>query len=71
MGKNSKVLVTGDISQYDIPKAMAGLTGFIELMRGIKGVGHHTFSNSDIVRAKILQDVVDRYDKWMIENPNK
>lgn len=71
MGKSSKVLVTGDISQYDIPKANAGLTGFIQLMEGIKGVGHHKFGNSDIVRAKILQDVVDRYDKWMIDNPNK
>lgn len=71
MGKSSKVLITGDISQYDIPKANAGLTAFIELMKGIKGVGHHMFSNLDIVRAKILQEVVGRYDKWMIDNPNR
>ena len=71
MGKKSKVLVTGDISQYDIPKANAGISGFIQLMEGIKGVGHHKFGNSDIVRAKILQEVVGRYDKWMIDNPNK
>lgn len=71
MGKNSKVLVTGDISQYDIPKASAGLPGFMQLMSGIKGTGAHVFENKDIVRAKILQDVVDRYDKWRVENPEK
>jgi phosphate starvation-inducible PhoH-like protein len=71
MGKTSKVLVSGDISQYDIPKANAGLPGFIKLMEGINGVGHHQFEIKDIVRAKILQDVVKRYDKWKLENPNK
>ena len=71
MGKKSKVLVTGDISQYDIPKANAGISGFIQLMEGIKGIGHHKFGNSDIVRAKILQEVVGRYDKWMTDNPEK
>ena len=71
MGKNSKVLVTGDISQYDIPKASAGLPGFMQLMSGIRGTGAHVFENKDIVRAKILQDVVDRYDKWRVENPEK
>jgi phosphate starvation-inducible protein PhoH len=40
MGKSSKVLVTGDISQYDIPKASAGLSGFIQLMKGVNGVGN-------------------------------
>ena len=71
MGKNSKVLVTGDISQYDIPKASAGLPGFMQLMKGIRGPAEHVFENKDIVRAKILQDVVDRYDKWRVENPEK
>ena len=71
MGKNSKVLVTGDVSQYDIPKASAGLPGFMELMKGIRGTGEHVFENKDIVRAKILQDVVNRYDKWRVENPEK
>jgi phosphate starvation-inducible PhoH-like protein len=71
MGKSSKVLVTGDISQYDIPKANAGLPGFMQLMKGINGVGEHIFGNKDIVRAKILQEVVDRYDKWRIDNPEK
>jgi phosphate starvation-inducible PhoH-like protein len=68
MGKDSKVIVTGDVSQYDIAKNNIGLEAFTELMTGIKGVGHHKFTNKDIVRAKILQDVVDRYDRWKLDN---
>lgn len=71
MGKGSKVIVTGDVSQYDIPKHNVGLPGFIQLMDGVKGVGHHEFGEKDIVRAKILRDVVNRYDKWKINNPDK
>jgi len=68
MGKSSKVVVTGDISQYDIAKNNIGLESFTELMKDIKGVGYHKFTQKDIVRAKILQEVVGRYDKWKLEN---
>lgn len=68
MGKGSKVIVTGDISQYDIAKNNIGLEKFIDLMSGIKGIGEHKFTDKDIVRAKILQEVVKRYDKWKIDN---
>jgi phosphate starvation-inducible protein PhoH len=40
-------------------------------MKGVKGIGIHVFENSDIVRAKILQDVVERYDTWRAKNENK
>lgn len=68
MGKTSKVIITGDVSQYDISKNSAGIEPFTELMKGIKGIGHHRFSQKDIVRAKILIDVVERYDKWKLDN---
>ena len=45
-------------------KANVGLPSFTELMTGIKGIGVHEFTEKDIVRAKILQEVVKRYDKW-------
>lgn len=68
MGKGSKVIVTGDISQYDIAKNNIGLEKFIDLMAGIRGIGSHKFTNLDVVRAKILKDVVARYDNWRIDN---
>ena len=71
MGKDSKVLVTGDVSQHDISRQQVSLPGFIDIMKDIKGVGVHVFGNSDIVRAKILQDVVQRYDEWRAKNESK
>jgi phosphate starvation-inducible PhoH-like protein len=68
MGRGSKVIVTGDVSQYDIAKNNIGLEKFTEIMDGVRGIGNHKFTEKDIVRAKILIDVVKRYDKWKIEN---
>lgn len=68
MGKNSKVVVTGDVSQHDIAAQHVSLPDFIELIKDVKGVSQHIFKESDIVRAKILQEVVVRYDKWKIQN---
>ncbi len=68
MGKNSKVIVTGDVSQADIAASQVSLPDFINLIEDVRGVGIHIFTEKDIVRAKILQDVVVRYDKWKIQN---
>ena len=68
MGSKSKVVVTGDVSQADIQASQVSLPSFIELIQDVKGVGTHIFTEKDIVRAKILQEVVVRYDKWKIQN---
>ena len=68
MGKDSKVVVTGDVSQADIQASQVSLPDFIELIKDVKGVGTHIFTEKDIVRAKILREVVVRYDKWKIKN---
>lgn len=68
MGKGSKVVICGDVSQYDIAKTKVALPDFMQLMSGIKGLGTHVFEDKDIVRAKILIDVVKRYEKWKSAN---
>jgi len=68
MGKDSKVIVTGDVSQHDIAASRVSLPNFIELIGNVKGVGTHIFNDRDIVRAKILQDIVKRYDQWRHKN---
>ena len=68
MGKSSKVVVTGDVSQADIANSQVSLPDFIKLLEGVKGIDTHIFKESDIVRAKILQEVVSRYDAWKIQN---
>ena len=68
MCRNSKGVVTGDVSQADIAASQVSLPDFIKLIEDVKGVGTHIFTETDIVRAKILQEVVVRYDKWKIQN---
>jgi len=68
MGRDSKVIVTGDVSQHDIAASRVSLPNFIELIGNVKGVGTHIFNDRDIVRAKILQDIVKRYDQWRHKN---
>jgi phosphate starvation-inducible PhoH-like protein len=68
MGKNSKVLLTGDISQYDIAKDKVSFHKFIDIFSKVKGIGVHKFTSKDIVRSKILQEIVDIYDQWKTEN---
>ena len=64
MGKNSKCIVAGDVTQHDIAKRDVQLPKFIEMVEGVKGVSVHIFTEKDIVRAKILIDIVKRYDNW-------
>jgi phosphate starvation-inducible PhoH-like protein len=71
MGKDSKVLICGDVSQYDIAKSKVALPDFINLLDGISGLGIHTFKDEDIVRNKILIQITGRYEKWKSENPNR
>jgi len=68
MGKNSKVLICGDVSQYDISRDKVALPKFIEMMQGIGGMGIHIFSDADIVRNKILIEITERYEKWKANN---
>jgi len=63
MGKGSKVIIMGDVTQYDIKKDMIALQQFSEEMGSIAGVGVFHFEREDIMRDKILIDITDRYEK--------
>lgn len=71
MGQDSRVIVTGDVSQHDIAASKVSLPNFINLIKTVRGVGIHTFGEKDIVRAKILQDIVKRYDIWKSNHEEK
>jgi phosphate starvation-inducible protein PhoH and related proteins len=63
MGKNAKVILLGDISQYDIKQNTVALTEFAKMVDGIQGVAFHEFTNADIVRNKILVEITKRYEE--------
>lgn len=68
MGKGSKVIITGDISQYDIMLKLVSLPQFIELISDVKGVTSHEFSEDDIVRDPILIEIAKRYEEFKANN---
>jgi phosphate starvation-inducible PhoH-like protein len=68
MGKGSRVVVSGDVSQYDIEKNKVALPNFVKLLSGIKGISSFEFKKEDIMRDEILIEITERYDKWKSEN---
>ena len=64
MGEDSKVIVTGDITQIDLPhKAYSGLINANELLHNIKGIDFIYFDEKDVVRHKLVTQIIRAYDK--------
>lgn len=65
LGANSKAIITGDITQIDLPpKTISGLVQAKEILRGIEGVGFVYLDKSDVVRHKLVKDIIDAYEKF-------
>ena len=65
IGANSKAIITGDITQIDLPlKTKSGLIQAKEILNGIEGVGFVYFDREDVVRHKLVKDIIDAYDKF-------
>jgi phosphate starvation-inducible protein PhoH and related proteins len=64
MGPNSKAIVNGDITQIDLPKNQrSGLVEAVGILKDIPGIGFVEFDSRDVVRHKIVKDIIDAYDK--------
>lgn len=64
MGEGSKIVVTGDESQIDLPASQrSGLTDAIDVLRDVKGIAIVRFDKRDIVRHQLVQRIVEAYDK--------
>lgn len=64
MGENSKFIITGDETQIDIAnKHDSGLTHAMRILRGIENVAFIRFERSDVVRHKLVQKIIEAYDK--------
>lgn len=63
MGINAKFVVTGDMSQIDLPRhSDSGLIHAFKLLHGIKGIAFVEFDTSDIVRHRLVKDIVNAYN---------
>lgn len=64
MGNNTKMIITGDCSQVDLPRGVrSGLSEALEILDGVKGIGFIHMDKKDIVRHKLVSRIVDAYDK--------
>ena len=64
LGVNSKMVITGDKTQVDLPKRdESGLFQVERILPGIDGIGFHYFDESDVVRHRLVRDIVRAYDR--------
>ncbi len=64
LGANSKMVITGDITQIDLPHGTrSGLKDAVRILKNIKDIECLSFSEKDVVRHKLVQDIIKAYDK--------
>lgn len=67
LGKESRAIMMGDTSQYDVKKRDSGYNDFIRIVDGMNDLFLFEFGNEDIVRNKFLVEIANRYDKYRSE----
>ncbi|MDH5380780.1 MAG: PhoH family protein, partial [Cyclobacteriaceae bacterium] len=64
MGPESKMIITGDISQIDLPRNQkSGLIEAIRILKGVRGVGFVNLTDKDVIRHRIVKDIIDAYQR--------
>ena len=65
LGANSRAIITGDITQIDLPpKQVSGLVQAKNILLNVEGVAFAYFDKSDVVRHKLVKDIIDAYEKF-------
>ncbi|ANZ35362.1 phosphate starvation-inducible protein PhoH [Lentzea guizhouensis] len=68
LGFGSKVVVTGDITQVDLPGGQrSGLKVVKDILNGVDDVHFSVLTSQDVVRHSLVGDIVDAYEKWQVE----
>lgn len=69
LGMGSKMIVTGDTTQIDLPRSVtSGLIHALHVLDGVKGIGKVEFEKKDIVRHHLVQRIVEAYERFQEEN---
>ena len=75
LGFNSKAVITGDITQTDLPSGQkSGLATAVKILAEIDDIGFHAFSERDVVRHKLVAKIIlayDKYEKKQVEQKNE
>ncbi|GAB4131719.1 MAG: PhoH family protein [Ignavibacteriales bacterium] len=71
LGPNSKSIITGDITQIDLPnRSMSGLVQVQEILKGVDGIDFIYFNKNDVVRHRLVRDIINAYDEYKNGNGN-
>ena len=72
LGFNSKMAVTGDLGQIDLPRGVhSGLAEAVEILQDIKGVGIVKLDSSDVIRHDVVSKIIDAYDNYEMLKQSK
>ena len=70
LGEDSRMVVTGDVTQIDLPKAKpSGLLEVRHILADIPGIDFHTFSGADVVRHPLVQRIIAAYEAYRAPGP--
>ena len=65
LGNDSRMVITGDITQIDLPDAKkSGLVEAVKILKGIDDISIHKFTEKDVVRHRLVQDIIKAYEKF-------
>lgn len=65
LGNESRMVITGDITQIDLPDTRkSGLVEAVKVLKGIDDINIHRFTEKDVVRHKLVQDIIKAYEKF-------
>ena len=65
LGFDSRAVITGDVTQIDLPNdKVSGLVEALNVLRGVDGIGVMHFTEEDVVRHPLVQQIVRAYDRW-------
>jgi phosphate starvation-inducible PhoH-like protein len=68
MGPNAKVIITGDLTQIDLPKRnMSGLAPAIHILGNIKGIKVQHLDVTDVIRHRLVKDIIEAYDQLHLD----
>jgi phosphate starvation-inducible PhoH-like protein len=63
LGVNSKIVITGDKTQVDLPhREESGLMQIERILHGIEGIKFHYFTDADVVRHRLVRDIIRAYN---------
>jgi phosphate starvation-inducible PhoH-like protein len=71
LGFGSKAVVTGDITQIDLPDGRSGLVEALKVVKDVDGIGFIHFDGKDVVRHKLVQQIVKAYEAWTSQKASR